>query len=128
MKINLNQPITQRGHNRYLLELKQLARNNLNNPTQAESLLWYSFLHKRPFGYKFLRQKPLNRFILDFYSAKLLLDIEVDGDSHDKKKNYDDCRDQILSSLGIKTLRYANQTIINDLNFVINDIKSKINT
>ena len=127
MNINSDNLLTQRGHNRYLLELRQLARDNRNNPTIAEIKLWNSFLSQRPLGYKFLRQKPLNRFILDFYCAKLLLDIEVDGDSHDNKKNYDNGRDLILASIGIKTARYTNNAIYDNLTSVIEDIKLNIN-
>jgi very-short-patch-repair endonuclease len=127
MKLNPDTPITTRGHNKYLLELRQLSRDNRNNPTEAESKLWYSFLSKRPSGFKFLRQKPINRFILDFYCAKLLLDVEIDGDSHDNRKNYDDGRDLILYSIGIKTLRYKNDSILNNLNSTIEDLNIKIN-
>ncbi len=126
MKLNTN-PITLRGHNKYLLELRQLSRVNRNNLTKAESILWYQVLRKHYLAYKFLRQKPINRFILDFYSSKLLLDIEVDGDSHDNKLNYDQGRDQILANIGIKTIRYTNNEVIYYLDSVLQDIKYKIN-
>ena len=126
MKLDLNNPRTQRGHNRYLLELRQLARTNRNNPTPAESLLWNVVLKKKYLGYRFLRQKPLNRFILDFYSPKLLLDVEVDGDSHLPKKYYDLGRDRILLSIGIETVRYQNEMILESLENVSSDLRSKI--
>lgn len=114
MKI-YNNFLTQLGHNRYLLELRGLSRINRQNPTKAEALIWNMILRKKYLGYKFLRQKPLNQFILDFYCAKLLLDIEIDGDSHLYHKNRDNCRDQILSSLGIKTIRYNNEAVLKKL-------------
>lgn len=88
MKLDDNNPITKRNHNKYLLELRTL----------------------------------------NFYCAKLLLDIEVDGDSHDSKKYYDLGRDQILASIGIKTIRYTNDVILKNLKSVIEDIKLQINT
>ncbi len=126
MKIN-NNLLTQRGHNPYLLELRELSRVNRQNPTKAELLIWNTILRKKYLGYKFLRQKPLNQFILDFYCSKLLLDIEIDGDSHLNQKNHDDGRDEILSSLGIKTIRYNNEAVLMTLNTVIEDLKVQIN-
>lgn len=127
MKLNNNSPITSRGHNKYLLELRNLSRENRKNPTPAESQIWHIILKKKYLGYKFLRQKPINQFILDFYCPKLLLDIEVDGDSHVNRKEHDIGRNQILSSIGIKTIRYNNDVILNNLCFVSEDIKIKIN-
>jgi len=121
-----NNSITQRGHNKYLLELRELARENRKNPTKTESLVWNTILKKNYLGFHFLRQKPINRFILDFYSPKLLLDIEIDGGSHFKKENHDNGRDKILATLGIKTIRISNESVINSLEKVFDKIKYEI--
>ena len=34
-------------------------------------------------GYDFDRQRPIDRFIVDFYCQELMLAIEIDGSSHD---------------------------------------------
>jgi len=121
-----NNPITQRGHNKYLLELRELSRTNRKNPTPSESLLWNLVLNKKTLGYKFLRQKSIDQFILDFYCPKLLLDIEIDGGYHSSQANRDRGRDQILSNIGIKTIRYTNEAVINSLHSVAEDIKQQI--
>ena len=72
--------------------------------------------------YPFLRQKPINRFIIDFYCSKLLLAVEIDGDSHDKKKNYDRGRDEMLESVGIKTVRFRNENVLFDLENVMREL------
>jgi len=125
MKRESNQ-ITKRGHNKYLLELRELSRTNRKNPSPSEALLWNMVLSKRIMGYKFLRQKPINQFILDFYSPKLLLDIEIDGGYHLKQKNRDEGRDLILSDLGIKTIRYTDDVVIKNLYTVAADIRQQI--
>ena len=79
------------GNVNYLNELLELSRKNRNNLTEAEEKIWIEVLMKRKTGYKFLRQKPINRFILDFYCSELNLTIEIDGNSHDKKKNNEFC-------------------------------------
>ena len=57
-----------------------------NNPTEAETLLWEQ-LKKDPFKqYHFRRQHPIHHFIADFYSHRLKLIIEVDGEYHEIKE------------------------------------------
>ena len=118
MKITKENFKTNRGHLIYLEELKQLSIKNRKNPTEAESIMW-QFLRKNKYGYKFVRQKPIFRFILDFYCSKLLLAIEIDGDSHDKKKNYDQTRDKYLENVNVKTLRFTNDEVLNNFNSVL---------
>lgn len=95
MKFTDDNFVTQKGHIRYLEELKELAIKNRKNPTEAEYIMW-RYLRKSK--YKFIRQKPVFRFILDFYCRELLLCIEIDGDSHDKKRNYDLYKRSILKN------------------------------
>lgn len=64
----------------YRPDLKFKASQNRNNPTKPESRIWYEILSNRKIKYKFLRQKPLHNFIVDFYCSKLKLVIEIDGD------------------------------------------------
>ena len=103
---------TKRGNIKYLESLRRLSRINRKNPTDAEFVMW-QFLRKNNFGYKFTRQKPILRFVLDFYCSKLLLAIEIDGGSHNKKQNYDLERDRYLSGLNIKTIRFTNEEVLN---------------
>ena len=73
----------------YNASLKQVARDNRNNPTKAEIKTWEEVLSKKQTGYLFLRQKIIDNFILDFYCSKLLLAIEIDGSVHDNKQQKD---------------------------------------
>jgi len=81
---------------------------------------------KRKTGYKFLRQKPINRFILDFYCSELNLAIEIDGNSHDRKKGYDEVRDKFLKQIGIKTIRFTNDEVLTDINKIKNKLTNLI--
>ena len=108
---------TKIGNLRYLDDLRALARNNRKNPTKVEEIFWQLLSYKK-LGYKFGRQKPIGRFILDFYCSKLLLAIEIDGGSHDTRENYDKGRDLYLEQRGIITSRFTNEEIENDINLV----------
>jgi len=111
----------------YRNDLKELARNLKNNPTSAEKIVWEKILSKKQaLGYKFTQQKPLHSYIADFYCSELLLAIEIDGASHDDKKEQDGVRTEDLNQLAIKVIRYTNNQVENNFEFVINDIKNKI--
>jgi len=57
-------------------------------------------------GYDFDRQRPIGNYIVDFYCKELLLAIEIDGDTHIYKYDYDDKRQKELENLGVHFLRF----------------------
>ena len=107
----------------YKGKLKELARQNRNNPTPAEKKIWDEVLSRKQLrGYKFTRQKPIADFIVDFYCSKLQLVIEIDGDSHIESKEYDEAKTNILSQYGLRVLRYANRDVMNNIEGVFQDL------
>ena len=64
------------------VSMKELARQLRQEQTPAEAVLWQVLRTWDLPGYKFRRQHPIGRFIVDFYCPKALLIIEVDGDIH----------------------------------------------
>jgi very-short-patch-repair endonuclease len=115
---------TKRGILPYDIRLTKMARENRNNPTEAEEILWQAIRKRKINGYKFLRQKPVHHFILDLYCAQLMLGIEVDGSSHREKTEYDRQRDMILEYHGIRVLRFTNQEIEKDFARVLRIIRT----
>lgn len=81
--------------------LSGLSRALRNNGTKAESILWRYLKKKQACGYQFHRQKVIGQYIVDFYCPKLAFIIELDGDSHDNKYEYDAKRDNYLKGLGL---------------------------
>ncbi|NJR63962.1 MAG: DUF559 domain-containing protein [Cyanobacteria bacterium CRU_2_1] len=67
----------------YEPHLKELARQLRKNMTLGEVILWNHLKGKQLHGYDFDRQRPIDRFIVDFYCKELMLAIEIDGSSHD---------------------------------------------
>ncbi len=63
-----------RKHNPNLVENAKVLRKEM---TTEERHLWYDFL--RTYPVRFLRQKVLGRYIVDFYCAQAKLVIELDG-------------------------------------------------
>jgi very-short-patch-repair endonuclease len=109
-------------------ELFRLAYNMRKNLTNAEKVLWKYLKKFRTEGFIFRRQHPIDFFIADFYCHKIKLVIEVDGDIHlnkDKIK-YDESRSGELERFGIRVIRFKNEEVINNTDFVLNKIKSII--
>ena len=49
-------------------------------PTLAESKMWELLMFDKTLKqFRFLRQKPVDQYIVDFYCSKLMLAIEIDG-------------------------------------------------
>jgi very-short-patch-repair endonuclease len=99
---------------RYRRDLKSRARELRKDPTSAERKLWFDFLAIHP--EKFTRQKPLGRYIADFYCARARLVIELDGDSHftDRGERYDETRSAELALSGIRVLRLTNLEVMTE--------------
>ena len=91
---------------RYNPKLKQRARDLRNKSTLSEVLLWNELKAKKMKGYQFMRQKPIGNYIVDFFCSKLKLVIEVDGESHNEKVEYDRMRQNHLEALGLSFLRF----------------------
>lgn len=76
--------------------------------TKEERHLWYDFL--RDYPHRFLRQKVLGRYIVDFYCADAKLVVELDGSQHFEDENIakDAERTEFLQQYGVQVLRVAN--------------------
>jgi len=106
--------------------LKNLARVNRKSMNRPEAGIWYEILHNKKMHYRFLRQKPILNYIVDFYCSKIKLAIEIDGESHNAQIEYDRERTGKLNQLGIKVVRYSNLEIMSNLEGVYFDLKKQI--
>ena len=95
-------------HNKSLVSNARTLRKNM---TKEERHLWYDFLRSYPV--KFLRQKILGKYIVDFYCAEAKLIVELDGSQHFEvnEQEYDAKRDAYLEHLGLTVLRIPNNAI-----------------
>lgn len=96
-----------------------------SNMPIAELKLWAEIKGKQLEGVKFRRQHPISRYIVDFYAAQLKLVVEVDGDTHDEKKEYDARRTDFLKQKGYDVLRFTNEEIHQDLEGVLEILREK---
>jgi len=109
----------------YDRKLKQPSRELRKNLTKEESRLWSKLREKQLNNLLFYRQKPLGGYIVDFYCPKAKLVIELDGSQHftSDVKEYDKVRDLFLADMGLTVLRFTNNSVLNDVESVIEEIK-----
>ncbi len=90
--------------------LRQRARAMRAEPTEAERLLWTILRGRRFAGFKFRRQVPMGRYIVDFYCPKARLVIELDGSQHADNAG-DVLRDRWLAENGYRVFRVWNNQL-----------------
>jgi very-short-patch-repair endonuclease len=107
-------------------DLKRRSQSLRRDPSPAERKLWFEFLRDLPV--KFTRQKPLGRYIADFYCASQQLVIEVDGDSHfdDKGARYDSARTATLEFQGVRVIRVTNLEVMEQFEGVCQRIRDAL--
>lgn len=111
---------------RYSL-LKDFARQNRKNPTDAEIILWQN-IRGRNLKTKFFRQFIIADYIVDFVSLESNLIVEVDGAYHSEQEQlqYDEGRTRRLESLGFKVIRFTNNEVYFQTEHVLEIIKKNL--
>ena len=96
--------------------------------TRAEACLWKYALRASGLGVPFRRERPIGRYIADFVCLPLKLVIEVDGVTHlyEETQIKDAQKDKDLKEMGFEVLRFDDNVILNNINFVIGIIRDKI--
>ena len=97
-------------------KLTEKARELRKNMTEEEKILWYQFLKDYPI--RFLRQKVIDNYIVDFYCSKAKLVVELDGSQHytAEGKISDTIRTDFIEKRGLKVLRIPNIQIRKNFN------------
>ena len=110
----------------YNKKLVSNAKTLRKNMTPEEKHLWYDFLKQLPFNVR--RQHNIENYIVDFYISEKKIVIEVDGRQHltEEHQEADRQRDNTLGYWSITVLRYSNDNIRNNFNFVVADILEKL--
>ncbi len=96
-------------------EMRSRARQLRAAVTLSERRLW-NWVRNRSFsGFKFRRQVPVGRYVLDFYCPEVKLALEIDGAQHqtERMSDYDGERTTFLRS-HFEIVRIANKLIAQD--------------
>ena len=109
---------------------KTLRQNLRTTLTPAEAKLWQHIKSRQLEGYKWRRQHPIGKYILDFYCPKAKLAIELDGKHHYTidGTNADEIRTEYLQNQGITVIRFENKELWENPEGVINTIQATLKT
>ena len=104
----------------------QTARRLRRSQTDAERILWFRLRDRRFDGWKFRRQFPIDRFIVDFFCADAHLIIELDGGQHAVRAQHDRQRTRILEAMGYLVLRLWNNDVTKNIDGVLQAISDAL--
>ena len=104
--------------------LKENARSNRKNMTEAESVFW-SLVKGGSLGQSCLRQHIIGDHIVDFLFRKSKVVVEIDGGYHftEEQQAEDAIRTDWLEHQGYKVVRFTNEQVLCDIDNVINEVK-----
>src|SRR5262245_61959456 len=95
------------------------AKELRKNATDVERVLWWRLCAYQLAGYKFRRQQPVGRYIVDFVCCEKHVSVELDGGQHSERVVYDKQRSEWLESPGFRVLRFWNHEVLHNLEAVI---------
>ena len=107
--------------------LKENARSNRKNMTEAESVFW-ALVKGGALGQRCLRQHIIGDYIVDFLFRKSRVIVEIDGGYHftAEQQKADAQRTEWLESKGYKVVRFTNEQVLCDTDNIINELKSSL--
>ena len=110
-------------------EIKERRKELRNNMTAEEKIIW-KYIKNNQLGVKFRRQHSIDYYIADFYCSELKIVIEIDGSQHYSEDGieYDMEREEFMKSIGIRTIRFSNYDVLNNIEGVVEKIKEEIKT
>ena len=94
------------------------SRKLRRGQTDAERRLWHELRLRQFAGYKFRRQLPVGRYIVDFACIEAGLCIELDGSQHATATKYDDERTEYIRSKGFDVLRFWDNDVLSQTDSV----------
>ena len=104
------------------------ARSLRREQTGAESKLWACLRNRQLGGAKFARQVAIGLYFADFCCRDANLIIEIDGVTHEtpEQLSHDARRTTWLESQGYRVIRFRNEELLGDLDFVLERIQRSL--
>jgi len=100
-------------------KLKKHSRNLRINSTKTERFLWKHLRNKQVEGFKFRRQQPIGRYIVDFVNFEERLILELDSGQHAVYRKRDIIRDAFLEKEGYRVLRFWDNEVLNNIEGIL---------
>jgi len=111
-----------RGPNDFKTERARLLRQDSTN---VERRLWYRLRSRSINGHKFVRQEPIEPYIVDFICREKRLIVELDGGQHADSRR-DQVRDKWLIDHGYRVVRFWNNDVMKNIEGVLETIATEL--
>ncbi len=95
-----------------------IARKLRRDATEVERRLWRA-LRMIAHPWKFRRQHPIGRHIVDFACPERKLAIELDGGQHAERQHADELRSAEIAKHGYRVIRFWNNEVTGNLDGVL---------
>jgi very-short-patch-repair endonuclease len=91
--------------------ISDTARRLRRDMTEAEEVMWRLLRSRQLAGFKFRRQQPIRRYVVDFVCFSHALIVEIDGGQHADSES-DEIRSHLLAREGFRLLRFWNNEVM----------------
>jgi very-short-patch-repair endonuclease len=108
-------------------ELTGVARSLRKKSTDTEQCLWRHLRDRQVEGFKFRRQQPVGRYVVDFVNLEKKVVIELDGGQHAVNPS-DKLRDEWFRGEGYEVLRFWDNEVFSNLEGVLDSIRNVLLT
>ena len=102
-------------------QFKYRARRLRESQTNAEARLWQALRNRKMARWKFRRQHPISRYIVDFVTIEGKLIVEIDGATHStaSEMKRDEQRTRVLELFGFLVVRVTNADVYENIEGVL---------
>jgi very-short-patch-repair endonuclease len=107
--------------------LTGVARRFRKYSTDTEQHLWRHLRDRQIEGFKFRRQQPVGRYVVDFVNLEKKVVVELDGGQHVLDPG-DKIRGEWLRAEGYKVLRFWDNQVFSNLEGVLENIRNALLT
>ena len=104
------------------MKATDFAKDLRHRSTDAERKLWGRLRGRRFSGHKFRRQVPMGPYVADFLCFEARLVVELDGNQHADRKDYDAQRDAWFRNEGFRILRFSDRAALTETDHVLEAI------
>ena len=105
--------------------LRGAAKSIRKHSTDTERHLWRNLRGRQIEGFKFGRQQPVGRYVVDFVNLERKVVIELDGGQHALDPG-DKIRDEWLRAEGYRVLRFWDNQVSNNLEGVLETVRGAL--
>ncbi|MFC0203662.1 endonuclease domain-containing protein [Novosphingobium soli] len=105
--------------------LKERARDQRRNPTEAQKALWAQLSGSKLGGVKFIRQSVVGSTIVDFACPSRWIVVQISAE--DSNPDVNELQDRKLIEVGIRVLRFSEEEVIGNVDTVVRDINAELN-